>query len=653
MIIQLTNADYIYGQRDWIDTVRTTAYPLKLSAVNSIIKNARETYISGIEVDNDIPGRYLSFLNPEKKLKAIKAIAQKAHQIGNHAFVYVAGLECITPDAANRKHTLYKDHPDWVQRDINGRPAKFSSKDAFWIRKGDEDVWVSPYALEWRKIYMKRIRQIAATGIDGIYVDIPYWMTHFTGWEKTWASFDKYTVAAFKKETGLDAKKDIKIGDFNDAGFIKWVKFRMKTITDFLTEINLNIKSVNPKCKLIPEIYPGLDESSVRVGADVYQIYRVADVITHEYDDDAYYAAVRTPFEWYNFIIGIKTFRAFAEGKPTWILSYSWHDNKNVLPSEAMKSLFASETLSGANVWDAKGFVMSSSNDIDARKEVYKWIKENKNLIYAPKKSVGMIGIYFSTNTRDMFPYEYIKNYRGMSALLINNHFNYQIITPRTLNNFNGKILIFDNVKCASDDELNDIEKLKNKGIKFLVTKNTFAYDDNRVKRSRRVLQTMFKVSQPDTNIFESDEVLYFNKSPGAEYYEILKSNMNNYFNHSDSAGIKIKKYYKEFGDKLYNFAGGSSSIKIQAPLEIISSVSEENNHTYITLINVKALCTVCGKDRDSASIKILYKKSVGNNTVSVTPYLGKTYRVTAGEDNGEYYFSIPRLKRGAVVWIK
>ena len=32
-------------------------------------------------------------------------------------------------------------------------------------------------------MYMQRVRQIAATGIDGIYVDIPYWMTHFTGWE--------------------------------------------------------------------------------------------------------------------------------------------------------------------------------------------------------------------------------------------------------------------------------------------------------------------------------------------------------------------------------------------------------------------------------------------------------------------------------------
>ena len=46
---------------------------------------------------------------------------------------------------------------------------------------------------------MERVRQIAGTGIDGIYVDIPYWMTHFDGWEDTWASFDDYTVGGFQE----------------------------------------------------------------------------------------------------------------------------------------------------------------------------------------------------------------------------------------------------------------------------------------------------------------------------------------------------------------------------------------------------------------------------------------------------------------------
>jgi hypothetical protein len=123
---------------------------------------------------NDIPGRYESFLDPTEKLKAIRAVAKEAHQAGNKSFVYIAGTECITAQADKAAHSLAKDHPNWLQRKITGEPASFASGAAFWISPGDENVWVSPYAPEWRKTYMERVRQIAATGIDGIYVDIPY-----------------------------------------------------------------------------------------------------------------------------------------------------------------------------------------------------------------------------------------------------------------------------------------------------------------------------------------------------------------------------------------------------------------------------------------------------------------------------------------------
>src|ERR1051326_4321676 len=72
-------------------------------------------------------------------------------------------------------------------------------------------------------------------------------MTHFEGWENTWASFDDYTVAAFRKATGLDARHDLKLGDFNDPNFRKWVDFRIRTITDFMHEIrDCAYTEVNP-----------------------------------------------------------------------------------------------------------------------------------------------------------------------------------------------------------------------------------------------------------------------------------------------------------------------------------------------------------------------------------------------------------------------
>ena len=172
------------SRQDWTNYVRIGAYSLKGGDANEIVQRAQASDVFGIEVDNDIPGRYESFVHPEEKLKAIRAVAEAAHKVGNHAFVYIAGTECITAHGDKVAHTLAKDHPDWLQRKITGEPAIFGGGTAFWIRQGDEDVWVSPYAAEWRKIYMERVRQIAGTGIDGIYIDIPYWMTHFEGWER-------------------------------------------------------------------------------------------------------------------------------------------------------------------------------------------------------------------------------------------------------------------------------------------------------------------------------------------------------------------------------------------------------------------------------------------------------------------------------------
>ena len=309
VVILLLLVAVLLGRTDnWTHYVRIAGHPLRMDNVDAIVKSAIETKVFGIETDNDIPGRYESFLNPKEKLEAIRAVAEKAHAAGNKAFVYIAGLECITAHADRSPHTFFKDHPDWVQRKITGEPAVFGGGTAFWIAAGDEDVWISPYALEWRKTYMQRVREIAATGIDGVYVDIPYWMTHFKGWEDSWASFDDATVAAFRAKTGLNARKDLKLGDFSDPHFRRWVDFRMESLTEFMKEIDQNVKAVNSECVTIAEIYPGIESEAVRVGSDVYDLYRVVDVVAHEYSGGGERAASKGPLDWFHYMAGMYTF---------------------------------------------------------------------------------------------------------------------------------------------------------------------------------------------------------------------------------------------------------------------------------------------------------------------------------------------------------
>jgi len=443
------------AEQNWTNYVRIGAYGLRSDNADQIVRSAQDDGVFGIEVDNDIPGRYESFVNPEEKLKAIRAVAEKAHTAGNRAFVYIAGTECITADADTTPHTLAKEHPDWLQRKITGEPAVFGGGAAFWIRKGDEDVWISPYSPEWRKTYMERVRQIAATGIDGIYIDIPYWMTHFDGWEDTWASFDDYTVAAFHKQTGLDAKKDLKLGDFSDSNFRKWIEFRIQTFTDFMQEIDRNAKSVNPAIKTIPEIYPGIEEEAVRVGADIYSLYPVVDAIAHEYEFGSgdHMASSRTPLDWFSYQAGMHSFRAFAQGKATWILNYSWDGDQKVDRRESMMNLAASEIMAGANFWDAPGHSMAGSNDLPTRRKIFSWIKVHEKTFYSPRTPITPIGVYFSPQTRNFFTNEFVASYRGILILLMQNHLEFQVVTPRTLSDFRGSALILPDVRLISDGE--------------------------------------------------------------------------------------------------------------------------------------------------------------------------------------------------------
>src|SRR5215469_2133755 len=524
-------------QQNWTNYVRIGAYGLTPKNAETIVRDAEKDQVFGIEVDNDIPGRYESLLDPTEKLSAIRAVAEAAHKVNNKAYVYIAGTECITANADKSPHSVVKDHSDWLQRKITGEPAIFGGGSAFWIRKGHEDVWVSPYASEWRKTYMQRVRQIAGTGIDGIYVDIPYWMTHFDGWEDTWASFDDYTVAGFKKETGLDAKKDLKLGDFSDPNFRKWVEFRIRTFTDFMHEIDANAKAVNPEIKTIPEIYPGIEEQAVRVGADVYSLYGVVDAIAHEYSfGSGGMASARKPLVWFEYQVGMHTFRAFAHGKATWILNYSWDGDKKVDKTEAMMNLAMSEIMAGSNFWDAPGHSMAGSNDLPTRKKIFDWIQAHEKTFYLPRDPVRPIGVYFSPETRNFYANEFLASYRGILILLMQKHLEFQIVTPRILAEFRGQTLILPDVRVLNESEQKWLKEFAGAGKRVVIS------------------------GRDVTELGDSTNIVRIKECPGKAYSSAIEKD----FEHSSPDS------QREFFASLQ----GGDSIGIQASAQIATSIS-------------------------------------------------------------------------------
>ncbi len=603
-------------EQNWTNFVRIGAYGLQPANAEAIVRDATRSHVFGIEVDNDIPGRYESFLDPEKKLKAIRDVADAAHKAKNRAFVYIAGTECITANADKSPHSVMKDHPDWVQRKITGEPADFTSGAAFWIRPGDEDVWISPYAKEWRKIYMQRVRQIAATGIDGIYVDIPYWMTHFDGWENTWASFDGATVAAFREKTGLDAKKDLKLGDFQDPNFRKWIDFRIETMTDFVREIRENARNVNPDIMVIPEIYPGIEQEATRVGADVYQMYGVVDAIAHEYEfgEGEHMAASRSQLDWFLYQAGMLTFRAFARGKATWILNYSWDGDKNVDPREAMKNLAMSEVVAGANFWDAPGHSMAGSNDETTRAELFQWIEKNEKVLYSPRLPMHPVGVYFSPKSRDYDPGTFLPSYRGLLVLLLQSHIEFEVVTPKTLADFHDQVLVLPNVTVLTDEEIELLKRFTGSGGRLVVTGHNA------------------------TGLSNSEHIVSVANDPGSRYLGKLEKNFTD----------GLQEMPKEFITAL----GLKSEIEIEAPRTVAVNFGRVSGAPHMFFANFTGL--VPHKVANPTAVtgaKVSIPGSMGSS-LAFLPFQGQTQILHGTKDGDRMEFELPPIERGAVAWV-
>jgi hypothetical protein len=604
-------------QQDWTNRVRIAAYNLRSDNAEVIAGSAKASHVFGIEVDNDIPGRYESYLDPAEKLKDIRLLAEAAHRAGNKAFVYIAGLECITANADKTAHSLAKDHPDWLQRKVTGEPAVFTAGVAFWIQKGDEVVWISPYAMEWRKTYMERVRQIAATGIDGIYIDIPYWMTLYDGWEDTWTSFDDNTVKAFRDKTGLDARHDVKLGDFSDANFRKWIEFRIATLTNFVREIGETARSVNPKIKTIPEIFPGIEQEAVRTGADVYEMYAVVDAIAHEYEFGGgdHMASSRTALDWFLYQVGMLSFRAFAQGKATWILNYSWDQDKSVGPREPMKNLAMSHVMAGTNFWDAPGHVMAGSNDMVTRKEIFGWIEKNEKTLYSPRLPMQPVGVYFSPAARDFTSEQFLSSYRGVVVLLLQKHREFQILTPRSLAGFRGKVLVLPDVSILDDAERTQLGSYVSGGGRIVVT------------------------GADATQLAGSPNIVRFKECPGNAHLAALEKNF--------TEGSKDTP--REFLAALDT----SADLSIEAPPSVASNISSVNGRPHIFFANFSGLLphkVVVPAPATNVSIRTMTKQNV---ELRVLPFLGEVQNISGKRKGNQTDFVIPAIERGAVAWIE
>ena len=165
------------------------------------------------------------------------------------------------------------------------------------------------------------------------------------------------------------------------------------------------------------------------------------------------------------------SFRAFAQGKATWILNYSWDGDKKVDKREAMKNLAMSQVMAGANFWDAPGHSMAGSNDLgDAQEDLFVDSGSTRKRFTCRERRSIPLASTFRRKRGIIYAKDFIASYRGILILLMQKHLEFQIVTPRTLGEFQGTTLVLPDVRVLSDSEEEFAAGFRRAGGRVVIT---------------------------------------------------------------------------------------------------------------------------------------------------------------------------------------
>jgi hypothetical protein len=429
-------------------------------------------------------------------LQFLKKASTYIHETYDIALIIYQGpLEVVTPDVDvnndlkvdSGKHSIYTDHPEWLQVGIDGRKAVFYGDVAFWVGESDEDVWLCPNDPEYRQIVMSYFYELAQTGIDGIWVDVPKFLCDFGDWESMWACHCEDCQKKFKNDTGFTIPKEI---EWRNMAWKTWILWRQHVIADYIDELNSVVKSANPACALIVEHWHGIDVGSVREAWSPILLRGVTDCLAHEYAAASYNSSTYDSYNYLRDIASYLYYRGLDNEHPSWILAYSSE-------KKGQKMLAASVITAGCNFYDTDVPDMDGTVSKGQQEEIFHWIKDYQEYYYEAEPWAN-VGVYYSKSTMDFLYHEvwgegdFYCEFMGISMMLLSDNIPYKVLfSLDDLDQFYTVIL--PNTACMSDKEIETINEYVAEGGIVIATGETGDYDEWGNKRSEPLLDGSIK----------------------------------------------------------------------------------------------------------------------------------------------------------------
>jgi hypothetical protein len=437
---------------DWLYGARVAGMELYLGASTCVMKEAldrlAEEHVSVVEVDAELSA-YLTADDFKKQLDLLDQAARGAHLRGMRAVAYYPTLEVLTPDAEKTEHTMSKDHPDWLQKGMDGKLNVFvgGGGRVFWVDPGTESAWMCPTG-GYVGYFTERVKGLCGTSLDGLWGDVPL-LSDIVG---IWPCVGDSCNARFKKETGLDAPTVVA---WDDATFRRWIQWRHTMIWQFEQEILKAAKSARQDFEVIIETVTmdytagtvqGLDGASQDDGG-IYRVWEVDAV------SDATAMRGATADDWISMAVMMRYGRGAASPRPTWIFTYG-------LEEDDAEHVMALAIAGGCCPYETKIPLMNTSVGPNYRTRMYTWLERHPEIFRTESANAAAVlyssvsrdfldrasgvGLYTSMNSGDGLWWstreqdsardlQYVGDFRGCCKALVHAHVPFDIVTAAHL----------------------------------------------------------------------------------------------------------------------------------------------------------------------------------------------------------------------------
>ena len=503
---------------DWLRSARIAGAELFSEMTDSeITKNLLALAgqdVSVIEADSDL-SRILTDKEFAAEIALMRRYCQAAHRFGMRVVWYYPALEVLTPNATRGNRSMSQIYPSWIQLSVDGKPnvligGKRSSKGrVHWVDPGTESAWMSPHS-PYADMFLDRIRQIAATGVDGIWLDVPLYNDIAVAWTDT----SPGAAAKFQADTGLEIPKKV---DWEDPSWRRWIAWRHQQLTDFIYRVRDAANSVTNDIAMIVETVTldygaatilGLDGSTMKKAPGVIQVWEVDAVSDRTAMRDA------LPDDWVSLISMFKFAKAASGTKPSWIFTYGKEPNDAML-------VMAEALAAGNHPYETKIPLMTTTVGAAYRKRMFSWVKQEERRLFS-SDSAATVAVYFSPESRDyvdkaagsglfatirssdvlwwsneqedsLYSLTYLAEYRGIIKWLVHNHIPFDIVVRPDAGELSRyQTVLAPSLVALSDGEAEVLDRYVAAGGNLIVTgPNPGTLDELGNKRNAPILTSL------------------------------------------------------------------------------------------------------------------------------------------------------------------